>query len=369
MRKLPLRIVILVIVCSLGAPAAARVALGAAPLARQPRTLRVVTKPLEPFVIEQNGQLIGFSVDLWNQIAERLNLKYEWVEVANVTEQLTAVQTGTADVAIAGISMTAEREQRVDFSHPYFNSGLQILISTKNESMLSSTRRFLATFAPALLTYLGIAMLIALALAHLVWLVERRTNPDFQGGYLSGIFEAIWWLLSIVANGEYGDRATRSPLKRLLTIALWLIGVILIAQFTASITSALTVQQLGSAISGPDELPGKRVATLPGTTAAQYLTDHHIPFTEVRTIDDAYQLLNRGSVQAVVYDAPVLLYYSVTRGKGSTQVVGPIFKEETYGIALPTGSPLRKTINEALLTLHQDGTYDDIYSKWFRPAK
>ena len=366
MRKLLRLSIALLVFC---APAAASAALEDAAPVSQPRTLRVVTKPLEPFVIEQNDQLIGFSVDLWNQIAGQLNLKYEWVEVASVTEQLEAVQTGAADVAIAGISMTAEREQLVDFSHPYFNSGLQILISTKNESLLSSTGRFLTTFAPALLTYLGIALLIALALAHLVWLVERRSNPNFQGGYFSGIFEAIWWLLAIVANGEYGDRATRSPVRRLLTIALWLIGVSLIAQFTASITSALTVQQLGSAISGPDELPGKSVATLPGTTAAQYLTDHHIAFTAVPTIDDAYQLLDRGTVQAVVYDAPVLLYYSVTGGKGKTEVVGPIFKEETYGIALPTGSPLRKQINEVLLRLRQDGTYDAIYSKWFRDAK
>ena len=174
MRKLSFWIVALLIVGALSAPAAASAALGAAPPAPQPRTLRVVTKPLEPFIIKQNGQLIGFSVDLWNEIAGRLNLTYEWVEVASVTEQLEAVQTGTADVAIAGISMTAEREQLVDFSHPYFNAGLQILISTKNDSMLSSTRRFLATFAPALLTYLGIAILIALVLAHLVWLVERR---------------------------------------------------------------------------------------------------------------------------------------------------------------------------------------------------
>ena len=40
-------------------------------------------------------------------------------------------------------------------------------------------------------------------------------------------------------------------------------------------------------------------------------------------------------------------------------------KEETYGIALPTGSPLRKPINEALLKLMQDGGYEEIYNKWF----
>jgi len=52
-------------------------------------------------------------------------------------------------------------------------------------------------------------------------------------------------------------------------------------------------------------------------------------------------------VQAVVYDAPVRLYHAATQGRGTVHVVGSIFKEETYGIALPTGCPLCKPINEA----------------------
>lgn len=102
-----------------------------------------------------------------------------------------------------------------------------------------------------------------------------------------------------------------------------------------------------------------------GSTSAQYLADQHIQFVGVPTIEQAYEILVNRQVQAVVYDAPVLQYYSVTQGKGKVQVVGPIFKEETYGIALPNGSPLRKRINEALLRMQQDGTYDAIYARWF----
>src|SRR5262245_24772320 len=150
---------------------------------------------------------------------------------------------------------------------------------------------------------------------------------------------------------------------------MWLFGVVLIAQFTASVTSALTLQQLNGTIHGPSDLPGKQIATVSSSTAAQYLTSKHVRFEGVAQIDQAYDLLTQGKVQAVVYDAPVLLYYAATRGKGTVQVVGPIFKQETYGIALPTGSPYRKPINEALLRLQQDGTYDEIYSKWFGAAK
>ena len=76
-------------------------------------------------------------------------------------------------------------------------------------------------------------------------------------------------------------------------------------------------------------------------------------------------MLELGQADALVYDAPVLLYYAANQGKGKVQVVGPIFNEETYGIALPTGSAYRKPINEALLRLKQDGTYDQLYTKWF----
>ena len=101
------------------------------------------------------------------------------------------------------------------------------------------------------------------------------------------------------------------------------------------------------------------------TTGADYLAHQHLTSVEVERIDDAYPLLESGQVDAIVFDAPVLLYYAATEGQGAAQVVGPTLKDEYYGIALPTGSPLRKPINEALLELMQDGTYTEIRHKWF----
>ena len=81
--------------------------------------------------------------------------------------------------------------------------------------------------------------------------------------------------------------------------------------------------------------------------------------------DQGFDLLNRGAVQAIVFDAPTLQYWAAKRAKGSVQVVGPVFRPEKYGIAVPQGSPLRKQINEVLLTLYDDGKYDEIRGKWF----
>ncbi|MBV9649741.1 MAG: transporter substrate-binding domain-containing protein [Pseudonocardiales bacterium] len=105
----------------------------------------------------------------------------------------------------------------------------------------------------------------------------------------------------------------------------------------------------------------------PPSPAAQrrYLTTHAITFTGEPTINDAYQQLNSGAVDAIVFDAPVLQHHlKLTRSTNDT-LVGGIFNREEYGIALPTGSPLRKKINEMLLDITEDGTYDQLYSEYF----
>lgn len=75
--------------------------------------------------------------------------------------------------------------------------------------------------------------------------------------------------------------------------------------------------------------------------------------------------LAQGQADALVYDAPVLLYYAAHEGKGKVQVVGSIFHREDYGIVFPSGSAYRKLVNEALLKMKENGTYDQLYKKWF----
>jgi ABC-type amino acid transport substrate-binding protein len=67
----------------------------------------------------------------------------------------------------------------------------------------------------------------------------------------------------------------------------------------------------------------------------------------------------------VVYDAPVLQHYALKKGKGRVKVVGLIFQEQSYGIALQFNSPYREKINIALLTLMENGIYKEIHDKWF----
>jgi polar amino acid transport system substrate-binding protein len=333
------------------------------------RTLRVATGQIPPFVLKQGDELTGFSVDLWTVLARRLNAGFQLVEMGlhSEKEQLQAVQRGDADVAISAIAITAEREELVDFSVPYFDSGLQIIVRDDSGSPFLTAMGSLFSWAIGQL--FGVGIILVVLLANVLWFVERGSNPYFQKGYLPGIMDGIWGVMLIIATGEHGDRDTPSLVKRLTVVLMWLFGVVLIAQFTATVTSSLTVQQMQSSIQGPGDLPGKTIATVPGSIAADYLSQAGLRFINVATADDGYNMLVQGQVQAIVYDAPTLQYWAAKRGKGVLQVVGPIFRPEKYGIAVAAGSPLRKQINEALLPMYANGGYEDIYRKWFSQGK
>ncbi len=330
-------------------------------MAAQQQPLKVAIKPLTPFVIYgENNQYSGFSIDLWTEIAKRMGVDYAYVPLKTVAEVLDAVQSNQVDLGIAGISITKDREQLLDFSQPMFNSGLKILVPAhQNDAGVSILLQLLT---PNLLVILGILLVVIIGVGHLVWFFERK-NPAFRHTYFAGVGEGIWWAASSLLGGA--DKMPQSIAGRVGAI-IWIItGIILISLFTANLTAQNTVQQLESNIRGLDDLPGKRITTVEGTTATRYLDDQQLVYTTVKTIEDAYQLLTHKRTDAVIYDAPVLQYYANTTGKGLVTVVGSLFNRQDYGIALPTGSHNREQIDQALLSIIEDGTYETIYQRWF----
>ncbi|HWP23335.1 MAG TPA: transporter substrate-binding domain-containing protein [Candidatus Binatia bacterium] len=328
--------------------------------------LRIATRLVRPFVFEQNGRLTGFSIELWQEIAQQMKVRSEFIVKPTVRDLLASVNGHEAHLGIAAISITAERELKWDFSQPMFEAGLQILTPVQGSGGSALVKAIAANlFSAAVLPYvLGVA-LILVAIAHAVWLVERR-NPTgmlAHRSYYPGIFEACWWAAATLAT--QADQMPRAALARVVAVLWMFTSVVFIAYFTAAVTSNLTVQQLQGEINGPGDLPGKRVATVKGSTSAEYLRQHNIEPSEFAKVEEAFQALLAGEADAVVYDAPVLLYFASHEGKGKAQTVGSIFRKENYGIVFPDKSPLRKRVNEALLKLKESGKYDELYAKWF----
>jgi polar amino acid transport system substrate-binding protein len=327
------------------------------------RELVVAVKPLEPFVMKRGSELEGFSIDLWNEIASNNKWSFRYENLETVQNVIEAVRTKQADAGIAGISMTDQREQLVDFSYPMFNSGFQIMVPERTSSNWFEGLGSVVTsdFSKILLLMLG----VIIAAGHIIWLVERRIDATYPRDYLRGVGEGIWRAGLNLATGGFGDRTPSTVVGRIVALIWVFLGIILISNFTAAVTTNLTMQQIEGSIRGPSDLFNKRVLTVANTTASQYLQTANMRFTELPNVEAAYARLEAGKADALVYDSPVLLHYANTAGRGRVRVVGQIFKPEFYGIALGSGSVLRESVNRQLLELINSGKYQQMYDRWF----
>ena len=330
-------------------------------------SLRVATMQFEPFVVFQGRKYSGFSIELWDEIAAAIGVEYEIYGVNSLAKLLDDVERGAADMATAGIGITSFREMTLDFSHAYFESGLQIMIPSGPDSILSDvlSKVMSAIFSPQLFYMVCFLLFLLLISAHIIWFSERRRNPQFSAGYLKGIWQSFWWAAVTVTTVGYGDKTPKGFAGRVFALIWMFSGFFILAYFTASVTSTVTVQELQGTIEGPSDLYGKSVASVRSSTAAEYLINMGIQPKLLNNAAEAIGVLEAGKVDAVVYDAPVLQHYAAHDGTGKVEVVGPIFWQQFYGIALPTGSPYREPINRALLQLIETGKYQLLYKKWF----
>jgi len=129
---------------------------------------------------------------------------------------------------------------------------------------------------------------------------------------------------------------------------------------------AIAVRSGTQGIKTLDDLKGKSIAVHIGTTGAT--TAKGIPGAKIRTFDAAVlalQELRNGNVDAVIEDSPVTLYAIKTGSLKGIEVVGNLLTEEFYGIPLPLNSANLPRVNQGLTTILQNGTYAQIYQKWF----
>lgn len=275
---------------------------------------------------------------------------------------LNAVTSGTSDAAIANISITSAREQAMDFSHPIFSSGLRRLIPIKPDSSFS----LISTIVSWELFFAIIgAFGVLLAGGMLMWRLERNHQDYFDKPAHEAMFPAFWWALNLVVNGGFEERVPRTPFGRIFGVLLVISYLFVVSIFVARITAAMTISAIESSVSSVNDLYGKRVGKVAGSTAEAFLQNRDLNGYALNDLSDVLRAFEDGDLDAVVFDSPILAYYVKTDGARFGQLAGPTFQHENYGIALPSGSELVEPINQALLELREDGTYAQIYRKWF----
>lgn len=334
----------------------------AQPLPSSGKTLIVGTKQAPPFAMKRpDGTWYGISIDLWHSIATELRLAYELREF-DLQGLLDGVQNRTLDLAVAALTITSEREKVMDFTHAFYTTGFGIAVPRSQAAgWLSYVRLFVSW---RLLQVIAGLLLLLLVVGVVVWLTERKKNPQQFGGGIKGIWSGFWWAAVTMTTVGYGDKAPQTVGGRVLALVWMFAGLMIISSFIAAITTALTVSQLTSAINGPDDLARAMVATVPGSTSESYLRQQHMALKRYSTPLEALQAVAHGEVDAMVYDAPLLRYLSNTEMQGKVEVLPITFDEQSYGIALPSGSPLRETIDHVLLAKIRQPEWQDILYRY-----
>ncbi|GMO55836.1 MAG: hypothetical protein Ta2G_15370 [Termitinemataceae bacterium] len=89
-----------------------------------------------PFEFQENQKYIGIDIDLLAAIAEDQNFTYT-LRPLGFNAAVTALESGQVSAVIAGMSITAERQLKYDFSTPYYDSGVVMAVKADNESINS----------------------------------------------------------------------------------------------------------------------------------------------------------------------------------------------------------------------------------------
>lgn len=320
--------------------------LGTTPDSAADRTLVVGTHSLPPFVVRtSDGRWTGESIELWREIAEEEGLRFELQE-RDLDGLFRGLEDGTLDVAAAAITVTEDREARVDFTHPIFTTGLAIALTRERaESWLDTV---FMVFNPVFLGLLATFAALQLLVGALMWLLERRQNPHFQGSPVAGVGAGMWWAVVTMSTVGYGDKVPRSGAGRLLAMVWMLASLILLTTVTASITTSLTLGRLEAKVSGPEDLGKLRVGTVSTSTSETFLRDARLNYRSFADADAGLAAIVRGEIEALVYDEPALAALIAEEYADHIVLLPHSFQRQDYAFALPTGSGLREPINRIL---------------------
>lgn len=326
------------------------------------KTLTVGTKVAPPFVMKQDdGSFEGISIELWQQLAERLGLKFEFKETS-LDNLITGLEDGSLDASIAALTVTAPREELIDFGHPFYTTGLAIAVPQEGSSIWNAVKRFFSwEFFTALAALGGVLLLVGFA----VWLFERKGNAEEFGGSTSqGLGSGFWWAAVTMTTVGYGDKSPRTLGGRLVGLVWMFAAIIIISGFTAAIATSLTVSQLESSVKGVDDLPNVRVSTATGSASANFLESRGIRHQSKPDLESALQDLARDKVDAVIYDAPLLKYLANQEYPKRTRVLPNTIERQDYAIALPAGSALREPLNRELLAIINGDEWQDVVKRY-----
>lgn len=332
-------------------------------LSQQKEILEVAVYDSPPFGFMINDTTFsGLMVELWEEIADELDVEFQY-HLTDMDGVLSGLRAGFYDVGLGAISVTPKREEIVDFSQPVNPSGTGIGVLSD-----SFNNKFWLYWRPiliGLLRLIGSLMVILVISGTLVWMLERKRNPNHFKRNLHGLGDGLWWAAVTMATVGYGDKVPVTRAGRLIAIIWIFISIVLVSLFTANASSIFTTTKIESRIQTREDLMSVRVGAAKKSSGEEYLIREHVPYVGYNDIDLAIKALINDEIDAVVSNVPVLKYYKHTKYSKQLAISSKYLLKNNMAIALSDESKLREGIDRALLKKIAESKWQEKVYKYF----
>jgi polar amino acid transport system substrate-binding protein len=332
---------------------------------------RVGVTHLPPMIaVNQSGSLSGFDYDMFELLVDDPDIlwskqDYEYVVVPNFSSLMNQVATGEVDIALSGISVTHDRLEKMHFSQPYINSGQRIMTPPHDHSSIWT---YFSKFMRIEIFYSLVAFIInCFFWGAVVWFVERSFKSANGSRNIENLEHGALAAFDAGTTIGYGRYYPVTRIGQIVIVAAFFCGAIVVGDVISTLTTNSIVSRLEGEIKGPDDLAGKIIAVVDGTTSERVAREYNP--SQVLECDDFYKAvveMRLGNAEAVVADDPIILSYVKTSPMHG-HAAGSKFHPEDYGIAFgaDTERDIVKKFSIAIARLRESGKLALIENQWF----
>uniref|UniRef100_A0A3B3U320 Glutamate receptor n=1 Tax=Poecilia latipinna TaxID=48699 RepID=A0A3B3U320_9TELE len=338
----------------------------------------------------------GFCIDILKKIAKTVKFTYDLYLVTNGKHgkkvngtwngMVGEVVAKNAHMAVGSLTINEERSEVIDFSVPFIETGISVMVSRSNGTVSPSA--FLEPFSADVWVMMFVMLLIVSAVAVFVFeyfspVGYNRCLADGRepGGPSFTIGKAIWLLWGLVFNNSVPVQNPKGTTSKIMVSVWAFFAVIFLASYTANLAAFMIQEEYVDQVSGlsdkkfqkPNEFsPPFRFGTVPNGSTERNIRnnyrDMHAYMTSFhqKNVDEALHSLKTGKLDAFIYDAAVLNYMA-GRDEGCKLVTigsGKVFASTGYGIAIQKDSGWKRAVDLAILMLFGDGDMEEFEALW-----
>nr|XP_046909158.1 glutamate receptor ionotropic, NMDA 2B-like isoform X1 [Dermatophagoides farinae] len=325
----------------------------------------------------------GIAIDLLNAVARDLHFDYDLYLVADglfgirkdgkwdgVTADLV---NDVAHLSFTAFSTTSSRVQAIDYSVPFFYSGVSCLSSVSSYSDVRLLA-FLIPFSYELWAAI-FASLVATAIAAAIyeWFSPFGLNPwGRQRTKNFSLASALWVMCSLLFSHLVAFKAPKSWPNKVLINVWGAFSVIFLATYTANIAAHFAGFLLPEVNDFHDSsLMKQRTGTARSSASEGYLMEkytelwHHIQRYKVDSFDAGLESLRNDKLDVLIGDTAILDYYRANDPGCNLRLLGDSIFDDAYAIGMQKGFPFRESISNLILKYNEYGFLDQLHRKWY----